>query len=197
LCGGKIQRTSPLQKFLKQQLTLPRTEADCCVRFFPDGGGEFVEFEVTDLARTPHHPSAKPDNFDVRTSHDIYLRLILIQFSSGTTHICCRRSTGSGWAPAIEIYWNNVIRLCCLLNTVTGVGWTIGGSTINSPDPAAHPLRRTPTNGFALRTPHLANSSTFTNWQLILLTVSIHKSSSPTLPTLATVIRQFLIPSPL
>jgi hypothetical protein len=33
--------------------------------------------------------------------------------------------------------------------------------------------------------------------QLILLTISIHKSSSPTLPTLATVNQQFLIPSPL
>jgi hypothetical protein len=90
-----------------------------------------------------------------------------------------------------------MIRLCCLLNTVTGEGLTIGGSTINSPDPEAHLLRLTPTNGFALRTPRLANSSTFTNCQLILLTISIHKSSSPTFPTLATVNQQFLIPSPL
>jgi hypothetical protein len=74
----KIPRTCPLQRFLKQQLTLPQTDADCCVRLFLRWRRCIVEFEVADPTGTLH-----------RTGHVSKVRW-LIWFSFHAIHTCCR-----------------------------------------------------------------------------------------------------------
>ena len=121
------------RKFKNGKLTLPQTEADCCVKLFRSGIritkwevhlGAFVAFEVAD----PYQLSP------IASTQEQAATLFYWDGSppaSHTTHACCRCSTGSGMILTIETFFEFV------------VSWkrakgSIGRSTINLPDRIHH-----------------------------------------------------------